>query len=87
MQDDRADDIERLKNRIEKLEDVLHRIRTWCEAYPKDIFLPVSEEELKRAVIVLRENGMRVDALYGEWGRHILSAIHLMILASEKNTN
>lgn len=84
MQDDQADDIQRLKDRIEQLEDLLHRIKTWCEAYPKDIFLPVSEEELNRVVVVLRDNGMRVDALYGEWGRHILAAIHLMILASEK---
>jgi hypothetical protein len=69
---------------VEKLQDVLQRIRQWCEAYPTDIFKPMTEDELKQVVRILREHGVRTDALYAEWGRHILMMIHLMILELEK---
>jgi hypothetical protein len=83
MQDDRSDDIERLKDRIEKLEDALRRIKEWCNAYPTDIFLPVSEAELHRAVTLMKANGIRTDALYGEWARHIMHGIKLITMVSE----
>lgn len=68
---------------IEKLQDVLQRIKQWCEAYPTDVFKPMTPDEVKVAVKILHDHGYRTSALYAEWGRHMLVAIHLMILELE----
>jgi hypothetical protein len=65
---------------VERLQDVLNRIKQWCEAYPSDIFKPMTPDEVIAVVKILKDHGHRADALYAEWGRHILVAIHLMIL-------
>jgi ribosomal protein S8 len=68
----------------DKLQDVLQRIKQWCEAYPTNVFKPMTSDEVAACVKLLREEGYRTDALYAEWGRHILAAIHLMILELEE---
>jgi hypothetical protein len=47
--------------RVERLEDAIHKINQWTEAYPPQAALP--EPDFKRAADVLEAAGMTVDAL------------------------
>ena len=57
---------------LEKLRDKLHRILTWIDAYPLDIF---PEPDFKKAAKVLKENGMTLDAISASNMRHVLNGI------------
>lgn len=58
--------------RIEKLEDALHRIQTWARAYPLDIF---PKPDLKKAREVLEAAGLTLDAISADAMRHVLTGI------------
>jgi hypothetical protein len=60
---------------VEKLQEALLRIKQWCDAYPKDIFKPLSDEELRTANTVLSFAGIDMGALHAGWARHLLSGI------------
>lgn len=70
--DDKTGD---LIDRIEELEDALHRIAAWSEAYPTDMFHEPSPEELKRAHEVLKANGMGIDAISASAMRRALMGV------------
>ena len=57
------------------LHERLHRIQQWCAAYPEDVFLPVSDADVKRAGELVRAAGISFDGLHGQWARHIVSGI------------
>jgi len=63
------------QERIDEMEEALHRIVQWSEAYPTDIFHEPSPEEYRRAHKLLRENGMTLDAFSASMGRHCLKGI------------
>lgn len=50
-------------------------LRAWSECYPEDVFVPITDEQLKAVVALLRENGYTSDALYAHWGRHIVASL------------
>jgi len=54
------------------LEEKLHKIRQWCEAYPLDVF---PEPDFKEAARVLKENGMTLDSISASNMRHVLTGI------------
>jgi len=61
---------------IEELTDKMHKIKTWCEAYPITIF---PEPDFKKAHEILKQNGMTLDAISASNMRHVLSGIKKII--------
>ncbi len=62
-------------NRCEDLEDALHQILQWADAYPKRVFHEPSPEQHRRAHELLTANGMTLDAFSASMGRHCLKGI------------
>lgn len=60
--------------------DKLHKIITWCEAYPLDRF---PEPDLKKAYLVLKENGISLGAITASNMRHVLTGIQNIIEGEE----
>jgi hypothetical protein len=58
--------------RIEDLEDALHDVVRWADAYPLDIF---PEPDLKKAHELLKAGGMTLDAVSASAMRHCLSGV------------
>ena len=61
---------------LEEAIDRLRKIKTWCDAYPLEVF---PEPDLKKAHKVLKENGMTLDAISAHNMRHVLSGIKYII--------
>lgn len=61
-----------LSEKVDELEDALHRIVQWADAYPTDIFHEPSAEESQKAHKLLTANGMTLDAFSASMGRHCL---------------
>ncbi len=51
------------------------RIKQWAEAYPVEVFLPVTQDDLTMAEKVLKDAGVSMSAIHGSWARHILKGI------------
>lgn len=64
--------IERKIKRIEELEEKLERIKTWCNAYPVDIF---PEPDFKLVQKALKEHGITLDAVCASNFRFVLKGI------------
>ena len=61
--------------REERLEEALLRIKQWAEAYPVEVFTPLTDEQLRTANTVLSFADINMGALHGGWARHILDGI------------
>jgi len=61
---------------LEKLQDKLHQIKVWIDAYPLTIF---PEPDFKKADRVLKKNGMALDSISASNMRHVLSGIKNII--------
>lgn len=68
-------EIERLRERVENLEEALLRITQWSEAYPTNIFHEPQPGELQRAHLALRAKGMNIDCLSAHAMRHALKGV------------
>ena len=66
---------ERLQARIGELEDAMQRIVNWADAYPVDIFIPPTKEDLKRSNEILRENGISFTAINGATMKHVIDGV------------
>ena len=62
-------DVER---RNEQLEEALHRIRSWCDAYPIEVF---PEPDLVRSREVLEAAGLSLDRISAHAMRHVVTKI------------
>lgn len=62
--------------RIEKLEDALHQITTWSQAYPIGIF---PKPDLKKARKVLSQEGMTLDEISADAMRHVIEGVQKII--------
>ena len=66
----------RLREANEALSEALLRIRQWCDAYPVEVFTPMTEGEITEAVAAadaaVRHGGTR---LHASWARHILDGV------------
>jgi len=60
----------------EKYEDLLHRIKSWAQAYPLSIF---PEPCFKKAHEILTANGMTLDAVSASNMRHVITQVQKMI--------
>jgi DNA repair exonuclease SbcCD ATPase subunit len=65
-----------LYEQAETLQERLDQIRTWCDAYPLDIF---PEPDLKEARRLLETGGMTLDAVSAQAMRHVLNGIRIII--------
>ena len=57
---------------LEELQDKMHKIKTWIDAYPLKIF---PEPDFKKAHEVLKQHGMTLDAISASNMRHVLNGI------------
>lgn len=57
---------------LEELQDKIHRIKTWINAYPLDVF---PEPDFKKAHEILQQHGMTLDAISASNMRHVLNGI------------
>ena len=60
------------EDRIDQLEEALHRIAQWSEAYPLDIF---PEPDLKKARELLAAGGITLDAISAHCMRHVIEGV------------
>jgi hypothetical protein len=63
------------EDRIEQLEQALHRIVAWSEAYPLAVFPEPDEAYYRRAHEVLTANGMTLDRLSAATMRHVVHGV------------
>lgn len=65
-----------LEDRVEELEEALHKIRNWCQAYPVSVFIPPTKEEVNASIEAMKAPGCASsEAMHGSWARHILDGI------------
>ncbi|MGZ8432822.1 MAG: hypothetical protein ACXWYM_00105 [Candidatus Binatia bacterium] len=63
------------RERADKYETALLKIKEWAEAYPVEQFKPVSSDELKIISALLDKYGHSMGNLHASWARHILDGI------------
>ena len=61
---------------LERLREKIHKIMTWINAYPLDVF---PEPDFKRVHKILKEHGMSLDAISASNMRHVLTGIKKII--------
>jgi DNA-binding FadR family transcriptional regulator len=64
--------MKQIESELETLQEKLHKIKTWIDAYPLAIF---PEPDFKKAHEVLKQHGMSLDAISASNMRHMLNGI------------
>lgn len=62
-------------DREDRLEDALHRIASWSDAYPLPVFPEPDAAYYAKAREVLEANGMTLDRLSAAAMRHVITQI------------
>ena len=77
----KAIEIERLRAENEQQADVIHQIKQWCQAYPRDIFIPPTEKQWARVNEVLEadEGCPSSAAISGSNMCHVVEGIQQII--------
>lgn len=70
------------KAAIEWAQELIHRLHSWSQAYPLDLF---PEPDLKAAHEVLSAHGMGIGGISASMGRHVLRRVAEM-LGTDVNT-
>ena len=65
-------DLEKLQAELERLQDKMHKIVTWINAYPVEIF---PEPDFERAHEVLTAARMSLNSISASNMRHVLNGI------------
>lgn len=52
--------MKQIESELETLQEKLHKIKTWIDAYPLEVF---PEPDFKKAHEVLKQHGMSLDAI------------------------
>jgi predicted nucleic acid-binding protein len=60
---------------MDRLEEALHRVASWEEAYPLSAFPEPSGDYYRRAREVLEANGMTLDRIAAASMRHVVTQI------------
>lgn len=60
------------EDRIEQLEEALHHIVQWSEAYPLKVF---PEPDWKKAAELLKAGGVTLDAVSAHCMRHVIEGV------------
>jgi hypothetical protein len=83
---------EELEDKLDTAVQALFNIKGWAQAYPVEVFEPLTDEELKTALAALKGCGVQAacDRLHGSWARHILDGVAKLAeggLPSDKQEN
>lgn len=73
--DDARAEAERLGGVCDCQHDALARIAQWADAYPRDVFTPLSDCDIKQIGQVVTDAGFSFDALHASWARHLIDGI------------
>jgi hypothetical protein len=68
-------DVLQQADRIEKLEEALHRIEAWSRAYPLKVF---PEPDFEKAAKLLSAGGITLDAISASNMRHVVQTVALI---------
>lgn len=60
------------QDRIDELEEALHKIVQWSKAYPLTVF---PEPDFKKAAKLLEAGGMTLDAISASNMRHVVEGV------------
>ena len=60
------------QDRIDELEEALHKILSWSKAYPLKVF---PEPDFKKAAELLAAGGMTLDAISASNMRHVVEGV------------
>jgi hypothetical protein len=60
------------EDRSDRMEEALHRIAQWADAYPLEVF---PEPDLKKARMLLEDGGMTLDAISAHAMRHVITQV------------
>ena len=63
------------EDRMDRLEEAVHRVASWAEAYPLSVFPEPDAEYYRRAREVLEANGMTLDRIAAANMRHVVVQI------------
>jgi hypothetical protein len=61
--------------REDRMEEALHRIASWADAYPLPVFPEPDKAYYARAHAVLTANGMTLDRLSAAAMRHVITQV------------
>lgn len=61
--------------REDRMEEALHRIASWAEAYPLEVFPEPDAAYFAKANEVLKANGMTLDRLSAAAMRHVITRV------------
>jgi hypothetical protein len=63
------------EDRMDRLEEALHRVASWAEAYPEAVFPEPTKGDYSFAREVLRDNGLTLDRFSAAAMRHVVTQI------------
>lgn len=66
---------EDLEEKIDRLESVIRKIKTWANAYYSEDFPEPSKEDFIKADKVLKENGLSLSTISASNMRHVISGV------------
>ncbi len=69
---DAWDELLRLRQRVEGLEDELEKIAQWSDAYPLSVF---PEPDFEKAAQVLKDAGLTLDGISASNMRHVVEGV------------
>ena len=64
--------VAKLEDRIDDLEQALHKIRSWSDAYPIEVF---PEPDLEKARALLEAGGITLDSVSAHCMRHVVEGV------------
>jgi hypothetical protein len=64
--------VERAETRTDELEEALHKIASWSDAYPLTVF---PEPDLKKARELLAGGGITLDSISAHCMRHVVEGV------------
>lgn len=67
--------VDELENYRDELKQALHRIKSWSEAYPLEVF---PEPDLVKARQLLEAGGLTLDAISAHCMRHVVEGVGLI---------
>lgn len=70
-----------LQDQIDFLEDKLHKVRNWCKAYPRTVFIEPTKEQWEAAERVLSADPdcPSLTAISGSNMRHVVEGIQKIV--------
>lgn len=78
-----TDQVRELREKNEILDETLHQIRAWANAYPLSVF---PEPNLVKVRALLEAGGITLDAVSASMMRHVLKGVEAMLKTAENVT-